>query len=85
MVDCLSDWDIGSFRGDMAFKVAEETAHNLLLWSILHHHIGYPWLNLLLTMSSYMLIIPFMRKFMPHVTAQKDVITINNLQITINN
>ena len=34
------------------------------------------WLNLLLTMSSYMLIIPFMRKFMPHVTAQKDVITI---------
>jgi len=35
-------------------------------------------LNLLLTMSSYLLIIPFMRRFMPHVTAQKDVIPINN-------
>ena len=35
-------------------------------------------LNLLLTMASYMLIIPFMRRFMPHVTAQKDVIKINN-------
>ncbi len=34
-------------------------------------------LNLLLTISSYMLIIPFMRKYMPHVTAQKDVIPIN--------
>ena len=35
-------------------------------------------LNLLLTMASYLLIIPFMRRFMPHVTAQKDVIAINN-------
>ena len=35
-------------------------------------------LNLLLTMASYLVIIPFMRRFMPHVTAQKDVIPINN-------
>lgn len=33
-------------------------------------------LNLFLTMASYLLIIPFMRKFMPHVTAQKDVIKV---------
>ena len=33
-------------------------------------------LNLLLTMLSYMLIIPIMRKYMPHVTAQKDVIKV---------
>ena len=33
-------------------------------------------LNLLLTMASYLVIIPFMRKFMPHVTAQKDVIKV---------
>ena len=31
-------------------------------------------LNLLLTMASYLVIIPFMRKYMPHVTAQKDVL-----------
>ena len=39
--------------------------------------IGYIFMiNLILTMLSYVIIIPFMRKFMPHVTAQKDVIPI---------
>ena len=33
-------------------------------------------INLMLTMLSYLIIIPFMRKFMPHVTAQKDLISI---------
>lgn len=33
-------------------------------------------INLTLTMLSYLIIIPFMRKFMPHVTAQKDLIPI---------
>ena len=32
---------------------------------------------LVVTMMLYVLIIPFMRRFMPHVTAQKDVIKIN--------
>lgn len=34
-------------------------------------------INLILTLLSYLLIIPFMKKFMPHVTAQKDVIPVN--------
>jgi len=39
--------------------------------------IGYIFIiNLLLTMLSYVFIIPFMRHFMPHVTAQKDVIKV---------
>ena len=39
--------------------------------------VGYIYtINLVLTMLSYVIIIPFMRKFMPHVTAQKDVIPI---------
>lgn len=33
-------------------------------------------LNLLLTLSSYFILIPFMKKFMPHVTAQKDLIKV---------
>ena len=33
-------------------------------------------INLILTLLSYLIIIPFMRKFMPHVTAQKDLIKI---------
>ena len=33
-------------------------------------------INLILTLLSYLIIIPFMRKFMPHVTAQKDLIPI---------
>ena len=41
--------------------------------------VGYIYvINLVLTMLSYVIIIPFMRKYMPHVTAQKDVIPINN-------
>lgn len=39
--------------------------------------VGYIFtINLILTMLSYVIIIPFMRKFMPHVTAQKDVIKV---------
>jgi len=33
-------------------------------------------INMTLTMLSYLLIIPFMRRYMPHVTAQKDVIKV---------
>jgi fucose 4-O-acetylase-like acetyltransferase len=33
-------------------------------------------INLILTLLSYLLIIPFMKKYMPHVTAQKDVIPV---------
>lgn len=32
--------------------------------------------NVFLTFSSYFLLIPFMKKYMPHVTAQKDVIKV---------
>ena len=35
-------------------------------------------INLILTFSSYFLLIPFMKKYMPHVTAQKDVIPIHS-------
>lgn len=49
----------------------------VLNWFNLSHTTQY-LLNILLTMSSYLLIIPFMCRFMPHVTAQKDVIPINN-------
>ena len=34
-------------------------------------------LNLVFTLLSYLAIIPFMKKFMPHVTAQKDVIPVS--------
>ena len=33
-------------------------------------------LNMVFTFSSYFLLIPFMKKYMPHVTAQKDVIKV---------
>ena len=33
--------------------------------------------NFVITLLAYLLIIPFMRRFMPHVTAQKDVIRVN--------
>lgn len=50
----------------------------LLKHSGLDLSVGYVYcINLVLTMLSYIIIIPFMRKFMPHVTAQKDVIPIN--------
>lgn len=35
----------------------------------------YP--NLALTLLSYLILIPFMRRFMPHVTAQKDIIKVS--------
>lgn len=35
-------------------------------------------LNLILTLLSYLIIIPFMKKYMPHVTAQKDIIHIKS-------
>lgn len=53
-----------------------------LLARVLEHSglnlsVGYIYtINLVLTMLSYVIIIPFMRKFMPHVTAQKDVIKV---------
>ena len=51
----------------------------VLKYSGLNLSVGYTYLlNFILMMLSYLLIIPFMRKFMPHVTAQKDVIPINN-------
>ena len=34
------------------------------------------FINLAITLSLYSLIIPFMKKYMPHVTAQKDVIKV---------
>ena len=34
-------------------------------------HIGNPYVSFLLLAASYLLIIPFMRRYMPHVTAQK--------------
>lgn len=34
------------------------------------------YLNLAITLLSYLLLIPFMKKYMPHVTAQKDVIKV---------
>jgi hypothetical protein len=34
------------------------------------------WISLPIIMLSYYLIIPFMKKYMPHVTAQKDVIKV---------
>lgn len=36
------------------------------------------YLNLGVTLLSYLLLIPFMKKFMPHVTAQKDIIPVGN-------
>ncbi|MBR3027489.1 MAG: acyltransferase [Bacteroidales bacterium] len=51
----------------------------VLKYSGLNLSVGYTYLlNFILMMLSYLLIIPFMRKFMPHVTAQKDLIQINN-------
>ena len=49
----------------------------VLKYSGLNLSVGWQYtINFFLTMLSYVLIIPFMRKFMPHVTAQKDVIPI---------
>lgn len=57
--------------------------HRIILeaYAALFQHIGIPeaiamYLNLAVTLLSYLLLIPFMRRFMPHVTAQKDVINI---------
>lgn len=39
-----------------------------------------PWIaiaiNLIFTLSLYAILIPFMKKYMPHVTAQKDIIKV---------
>lgn len=49
----------------------------VLKYSGLNLSVGYTYLmNFILMMLSYLLIIPFMRRFMPHVTAQKDVIKV---------
>ena len=44
---------------------------------VLKKYISYDWIaimiNLVLTLSLYSFIIPFMKKYMPYVTAQKDV------------
>ncbi len=68
-------------RYSIIILVTHDTLFHIFapLWSCF----GLSWkielsLTLLLTFASYMLIIPFMRRFMPHVTAQKDVIRINN-------
>jgi len=49
----------------------------LLKYSGLNISVGYLYfINIILTMLSYLLIIPFMCKFMPHVIGQKDVIRV---------
>lgn len=53
----------------------------LELYSILFRALGVAdniaiYLNLTITLLSYLLIIPFMKRFLPHVTAQKDVIKV---------
>jgi len=57
--------------------------HSILiqLYGHLLNHIGIKgsialWLNLLITLLSYLVLIPLMKRFMPHVTAQKDVIKV---------
>lgn len=49
--------------------------------AILRKFISSDWtimsINLVVTISLYSIIIPFMQKYMPHVTAQKDVVKIN--------
>lgn len=37
-------------------------------------NMGTVLINMLMTMLSYLLLIPLMRKYLPHVTAQKDLI-----------
>lgn len=53
-----------------------------LLDLVLKHFIPRGWWRIstcmIVTMALYMLLIPLMRRFMPHVTAQKDVIKIDN-------
>lgn len=53
----------------------------LELYSVLFRTLGIAdniavYLNLAITLLTYLLLIPFMRRFMPHVTAQKDVIKV---------
>lgn len=57
--------------------------HSILLrlYDIMLHYIGIKepialWVNLLITLLSYLVFIPFMKRFMPHVTAQKDIIKV---------
>ena len=68
-------------RYSIIILVTHDTVFHL--YAPLLHLFGFSWmteltLNLFLALLSYLLIIPFMRRFMPHVTAQKDVIKINN-------
>lgn len=53
----------------------------LEFYAKLLRHIGIAdgiglYVNLGITLLSYMALIPFMKMFMPHVTAQKDVIKV---------
>lgn len=53
----------------------------LELYAMLFRFVGMAdgialYINLVVTLVSYLLLIPFMKRFMPHVTAQKDIIKV---------
>ena len=72
-----------SYFGRYSIMILVSHVEIICLFKLLFRHMGLNLpsicliaINLILTMLSYLLIIPFMRKFMPHITAQKDLITV---------
>lgn len=71
-----------SYLGHYSIMVLVTHVEVYKLWVSVLKLVGLPWEyscypNLLLTLLSYLVIIPLLKKFMPHVTAQKDIIKVS--------
>lgn len=70
-----------SYLGRYSIMVLVTHIHVLNLYAGILKHIGLTgsyvvYLNLILTLLSYLLLIPIMQKLLPHFTAQKDLIKV---------
>ena len=70
-----------SYFGQYSIMILVTHKVVLELYGLLFRSIGIAdhiaiYINLTITLMSYFLLIPFMKRFMPHVTAQKDIIKV---------
>lgn len=83
LAKCLKKLPLISYLGRYSIMILVSHVEVIRLYKTVLTHTGLDLppqylllINLILTLLSYLIIIPFMRKFMPHVTAQKDLIPI---------
>lgn len=71
-----------SYLGHYSIMILVTHVEVYKFWVSVLKAVGLPWEyscypNLLLTLLSYLVLIPLMIKFLPHVTAQKDIIKVS--------